>query len=707
MKKMKSSNKTAVYIISLAFMFLFLTGCAALSLHQKKAQAFFFNGEYDKAVEYLEKAYQETPKSDLKILLFRAKLNSYYSHLAQARKLRENDKKEEAIKEYNVALGVFPDNKKLIEEVENYLHPKKEVHKPFIPSIKPPVTLDIDSSEQMSLNLKNTPITKIFNVVGKSYGVNFIFDKDFRDFVYSLEVEKIGFFDALKQLCMVGNAEYRILDKSSVLVYPNTTFKKRTFGLRGVKIFYLSDIKAKDAKTMLMAVYRDQQIMVQEDTNLNNLIIKADYNTLVEIERFLASIDKRKGEVIFDVDILEITKSLINALGADYGAVSTPVTTLTAGIMQTTYDTNGNVTGQDINSTINPKDLGRIGFNITIPSASLNFLESIDKNKIIARPNLRGLDGEEINFVVGDEVPVPQTQFQSYVPGGTSSTPVTTYQYRKVGVNVKLTPYIHSNNEVTIKIKLTINSISGYQNEFPVFGTRELENIIRLKEGETNMIGGFIRDEFRKGIRGIPALARLPVLGKLFGTEGKEVKETDLVFSITPRIIHRVEVSKSDQEPIWTDVQKSPQSTAPVMESGPRPPQGERPGRSAVIISPSKRRVPVNSEQYFTLRVNTPSRLTSLAVSGSVSGGNAVIEEVKTDFFGGQKVQVFSNFSGSSFDLGYTFTEETRAVNVIAQLKIKFTEKGNYTINIGSINAVATDRQAVELNGMPAEVEVY
>ena len=695
---MKSSNKTVVYAIGIALMILFLSGCATQSFHQKKAQAFYRAGEYDNAVEYLEKAYKEKPKVDLKILLFRAKLNSYYLHLARARKLKENDKKEEAVKEYKIALEIFPDNKKLLEEVDTYVNPRKEVRKPFVPSIKPPVTLDVDGSEQMSLNLKNTPITKIFNVVGKSYGVNFIFDKDFRDFVYSIEVEKTGFFEALKQLCMVSNTEYRVLDKASVLVYPNTTFKQRTFGLRGVKVFYLSDIKADDAKKMLMAVYRDQQILVQEDTNLNTLIIKADYNTLVEIERFIASIDKRKGEVIFDVDLLEVTKNLINALGTDWGAVQSPVTTISAGVVGTdgALDTNPNV-----------NDISRTNFFVTIPSASLNFLESIDKNKIIARPNLRGVDGEEIKFVVGDEVPVPQTQFQSYVPGGQQNAPVTTYQYRKVGVDIKLTPYIHSNNEVTIKIKLTINSIAGYQNEFPIFGTRELENVIRLKEGETNIIGGFIRDEFRRGLRGIPALAQLPVLGKLFGTIGKEVKETDLVFSITPRIIHKVEVSEHDKEPIWADVQESPQNTPPAMETGPRPPQPERPGRSAVIISPSKRRVPINSEQYFTLRVNTPAKLTSLALSGSVSGGNATIEEVKTDFFGGQKVQVFSNSSGSSFDLGYTFPEDTRTVNVIAQLKIKFTEKGNYTINIGSVNAVATDRQAVELTALPAEIEVY
>ena len=115
---MKSSNRTVVYAIGIALIILVLSGCATQSLHQKKAKAFYLTGEYDKAVEYLEKAYKEKPKSDIKILLFRARLNSYYFHLARARKFKENDKKEDAIKEYNIALEIFPGNKKLAEEVE-------------------------------------------------------------------------------------------------------------------------------------------------------------------------------------------------------------------------------------------------------------------------------------------------------------------------------------------------------------------------------------------------------------------------------------------------------------------------------------------------------------------------------------------------------------------------------------------------------------
>ena len=695
---MKFSNKIAAYAIAVVLLILFFSGCAMQSVHQKRAMALYRTGDYDQAVEYLEKAIKEKPSGELNTLLFRAKLSSYFNHLGRARVLREVDKKEEAVEEYKIALGIFPNNKKLMDEVDIYLNPEKKEKKPFIPTVKPPVTLDIDAREQMSLSLKNTPITKIFKVVGKSYGVNFIFDKDFRDFVYSIEVEKIGFYEALKQLTMVGNAVYRILDKSSILIFPNTTFKKRTFGLRGVKVFYLANSKADDVKKLLMAVFRDQQILVQEDKNLNSLIIKAGYSTLVEIERFIASIDKSKGEVAIDVEILEVTKNFINALGTSFGDVKSPVASISAGVV---------ADDGTVNSTFNINDIKGTNFFLTVPSAALSFLESHDNTKLISRPNLRGVDGEEIKFMVGDEVPVPQTSFQAGAAGGFSNIPVTTYQYRNVGVDIKLTPFIHNDNEVTIKIKLIINSIAGNQGDFPIFGKRELENTIRLKEGETNIIGGFIKDEYRKGVQGIPGLSRLPILGKLFGATGKEGKETDLIFSITPRIIRQVDITAADKETIWANVEAAPQSTR-APEAGQRPPGPSRPGRNSVIIAPGKRRLPLNSTSIFTLRVNTSAKLASLSISGSVSGGEANIEEAKTDnFFGGQKVQVLANTSGTSFDLGYTFPESLRSIGVVAQLRIKFSEKGNYTISLGNISAMSRDRQSVQLTGTTAEIEVY
>ena len=342
---------------------------------------------------------------------------------------------------------------------------------------------------------------------------------------------------------------------------------------------------------MIQIVFRDEQILIQEDTNLNAVVIRADYNTLAEIERFLVKIDKEKNEVELNVEIMEINRSIINKIGADFN--------------NGVFSIAGGSAADDgtVSKTMNFNDLGSTNFFLTIPSVAMNFLEADANNKIIAKPNLRGIDGEEITFMVGDEVPVPETQFQAIAAGGINSSPVTTYRYRNVGVEIKITPFIHQNNEVTLKTKLTINFISsGATSSFPTFGKREIENKIRLKEGETNIIGGLIRDDMRGSLNGIPFLDKIPLLGKLFGSSEKTISQTDLIFSITPKIIRKTPISARDIETIWGGARTPAGGMTPPRRSGglgrmsgPDPGERQQPGDHR----PGPGHIPVNADSLF------------------------------------------------------------------------------------------------------------
>jgi type II secretory pathway component GspD/PulD (secretin) len=702
MMKMKFNknrkNHVVLFVITLVIA-LFLAGCTTVTVFEKKGIRLMRDGKYDAAVKHFEEWLKTKPSStEIRTMLFKAKLNSYYYHLALARKWREQGKKEEAVKEYKIVLGIFPGNKKVRDELDIYLGVKKEERKKFKSTIEPPVRLNIVASEKISLNLRNTPIKQIFKMLGKASNINFIFDKDFRDFVYTIEIEDIGFFDILNQLCMVSNTKYRILDPSSVLIYTNTTFKRKTFGLQGVKVFFLANTDAEDVKKLVLTLFRDQQIQVQEDTNMNSLIIKGSSSTLMEIERFLHSIDREKGELEIDLEILELNRNLINSIGLVY---EDTLSTVSMG----TVDDDGTVSS----GGLNVNTLGDTNFFITLPSAALNFLETDDNTKIISKPNLRGVDGEEIQFMVGDEIPIPNTQFQAGAAGGVTNVPVTTYQYKSVGVDVKITPFIHRNREVTLQVKLKIDFITGYRGDFPTLGKRVLESTIRLKEGETSIIGGLIKDEMRGGTKGMPALAKLPLLGKLFGVHSKTVTQTDLVFSITPRVIRQMDIEAAEQGAIWSDTEEGQgiQASEPPSPRDPDERMTSRRRGNTVIIAPPTKRVAAGSVSYFTLRVNSSSDIASLSINGSVSGPNAEIEEIKTEFFGKDNSKVLKNTSGGSFDLGYTFETRTIRNSTIAQLKIKFIEKGNYTISLGNITAYTKDRKQIELTGTTGQVEVY
>ena len=699
---MAKSNKLSRLAVILVAVFSWQS-CVTYTSSIHQAREYFKVGDYDKASEILQKAAADNPKSnEIKTLLFRAKLNSYHYHLFLAQQKRKINDRPAAVLEYQKALAVFPGNTQLKEEFNAYINPrvseKEETQKP---TVIPPVILNIKKDEKVSLSLKNTPITNIFKSLGKTYNINFIFDKDFRDFLHSLEIENSTFFEVLKVLCMVSGSQYRVLDPNTAIVYSDIFAKKKTFDLRGIKTFYLSNIKAEDARKMIQIVFRDEQILIQEDTNLNAVVIRADYNSLAEIERFLVKIDKERSEVELNVEILEVNRSIINKLGVDFNG---GVFGLAAGSA---------AADGKVSSTMNVKDLGSTNFFLTIPSVALNFLEADANNKIIAKPNLRGIDGEEITFMVGDEVPVPETQFQAIAAGGINSSPVTTYRYRNVGVEIKITPFVHQNNEVTLKTKLTINFISsGASSSFPTFGKREIENKIRLKEGETNIIGGLIRDYIRGSLNGIPALSKIPLLGKLFGSSEKTISQTDLIFSITPKIIRKTPISASDVETIWGGSEPAGSGMIPpeTEKEGEGPAQEETPiNNNLVTIAPAQANIPVNSDTYFSLRVQTDTPLASLSLSGAVDGGNCEITEIKTDTLNEKDVKVLKNISGNSFDIGLSFSKDSGPVLAASfiQLKIKFTNKGKYILNIGNINAYDSKRKKVEIAPASCPIEVY
>jgi general secretion pathway protein D len=708
------AKRTFAHTNRLAFLLVAMfawQGCLTTNSSLRQARELFKAGDYDQAREVLQKAAAENPRSEeLKTLLFRAQLNSYQRHLFLARSKRKAGDRSNAILEYQKALAVFPSNAELQAELDAFINPQKAAKEEAAkPTIVPPVQLNIRKDEKVSLSLKNTPISNIFKSLGKTFNVNFIFDKDFRDFMHSLEVENTTFFEILRVLCMVSNSQYRVLDPNTVIVYPDIFAKKKTFDLRGIKTFYLSNIKAEDARKMVQTVFRDEQLLIQEDPNLNALVIRADYDSLAAIERFLARIDKGKSEVEINIEILEINRNLINKLGADFNSG-------TVGVAAGNLNSDG-----DISKVMNFKDLDSTNFFLTIPTVAMNFLETNSNNKILAKPNLRGIDGEEISFMVGDEVPIAETQYQAIAAGGVNTTPITTYRYRNVGVEIKITPFVHQNNEVTLKTKLTINFIaSGASTSFPTFGKREIENKIRLKEGETNIIGGMIRDDIRGSLNGFPALSKIPLLGRLFGYSEKNISQTDLIFSITPKIIRRTPISDQDNEAIWNGEQPAAAGAATVPpgegdeasgeeegEAGAPEPEAQ-PANDRVTIAPSQASIPANSDAFFSLRVNSQTPLSSLSLSGGVSGGSCEIVEIKTDSLNDNDVKILKNISGSTFDLGLSFTKNSAQVlgSAFIQLKVKFTGKGKYVLNIGSIYAYDAKRNKVEIAGASCPIDV-
>jgi general secretion pathway protein D len=219
-----------------------------------------------------------------------------------------------------------------------------------------------------------------------------------------------------------------------------------------------------------------------------------------------------------------------------------------------------------------------------LPGAVLTLLRTDVDTRVLANPQLRAVDGESAQAEFGERVPVPITTFTPIATGGVPQQPVTTFQYENIGVNIAVTPRVHHNDEISIALQVRLGTISGEGfGGLPTFGNRSVDTVLRLADGETSLLAGLISDEERTSLNGTPGLASIPVIGRIFGANRKELRESDIVLMLTPRIIRRADVTMEDLLPhniegIGTqNILFEPPQPLPRREED--VPEGERPRR--------------------------------------------------------------------------------------------------------------------------------
>jgi general secretion pathway protein D len=234
-------------------------------------------------------------------------------------------------------------------------------------------------------------------------------------------------------------------------------------------------------------------------------------------------------------------------------------------------------------------------FLANLPGLYYRLLKTDTNTRTLANPQLRTSEGMPAQARFGERVPVPVTTFAPIATGGVAQQPITSFNYENIGVNIDITPRTHHDDEVSLVLKVEVSSISGTGfGNLPTFFNRSINTVIRLHDGETNMLAGLIRDEERRVLEGVPGLSDLPVVGRLFAHTRKDVQESDIVLTLTPRIIRVLELTEADLRPFRV----GRDSGAPVIdlpvppelpaEATPRPPQKPPDQPGAVPIKPPK-----------------------------------------------------------------------------------------------------------------------
>lgn len=554
---------------------LLAAGCAAGRAFRSGESA-ARGGDWDAAVEYYRMAVREAPdRPEYRIALERAMLSASRAHLAAARELEAAGDLSGALHEYRQAYALDASNGEVgvrIANLQQALRERIEAAREPAPieamrararrEAEPPL-LDPASDELLVLEFTDTNLRDILDFLGDASGINVTYDADFEDRTASLDLAGVTFEEALGHLLRSHGAFHKVVNPTTIVVAPDTPEKRAEYEEQAIRTFYLSHGDAEELAALLTAVLRTPQMPAPPqfvpNPAANSLTVRATTSVLGIVERVLAANDTPRAEIVIDVEILEVNRERAKRYGLDLSQYSVGAVFSPERAPGGSADTNDGAAAQGAaSSSFNLNTISRgvsiADFYMAVPAAVVNFLQQDTDTRLIAQPQLRGQEGTELTLNLGQEIPVPITAFTPIAAGGASFNPLTSYTYRPIGVILNMTPRVTYENEIILDLEVE-NSTLGPSilvagQSLPTFGTRNVTTRLRLRDGESNLLAGLLREQDRQTLKGFPGLMRLPVLRQLFSSTDRSVQNTDIVMLLTPRIVRGHELTQQVVSPV-------------------------------------------------------------------------------------------------------------------------------------------------------------
>lgn len=558
--------------------------CATAAAKQKdSAKKLYEQGQdaearqnYVQAYELYQQAFDLKPKD----LAYRAARDRMRFEAAsqlvhQGQQLRDEGKLQDAVVDFQKAVAIDPSLFIAQQELKRTLQMINNLQNPPPKAAGPPSSLENairNAGGPVELApISNTPITVkltedskvIYQTIGQLAGINVLFDPDYTSRRIKVELNGVTLEQALEITALESRTFWRPVTPNTIFVAADTPAKRKELEQSVLKTFYLQNLsqptELQDVVNAIRAVLDVQR--VQQLLSQNALVVRGTPDQIALAEKLVDDLDKARPEVIVDIAIMQVSKDRSRTLGLSPPTSAT--VTLQSNINNTTTTTGTTTnTGTTSSSTgtngITLNTLGNLNatdFQVTIPSANLSALMNASDTKLLQNPQIRALDGQKASLKIGDRVPVATGSFQPGI-GGVGINPLvnTQFQYLDVGVNIEITPHVHNDGEVTLKISMDVSSVTGQSNiggiSQPIIGQRKIEHEIRLRDGEANLLGGIMEDQQTKSLAGIPGLAQIPILRYLFGQTTQDHSDNEIVFAIVPHIIRGAYVTELNQRPI-------------------------------------------------------------------------------------------------------------------------------------------------------------
>ena len=562
------SGLTTIVLIT-AFLILAVSGCATTSA-MRDARRAERRQNHDRAIVEYSKVLRLNPEDkEARIGLARAKHRASLAHFARARRLTAKNELDEALIEYQIAFELNPSNGDIeleLESTRNKLKAKLAVTRNGLTELEslvtkarnsplPGLSLPDDAKLPDSLVFREAGSRDVFTALARFANVNMTFDQTFTDIPISIDLRSITFGDALDSVTKTTGNFYRVTAPRTITIIPDTPAKRREYANEIVQTFYLSNADLKETIDLLRIVIDARRVAPLEATNA--ITIKDTPERVAAASRIITAIDKARPEVVIDVELLEVDRRSLREYGlqvasSDQNGISGQLGINREGL---SIDNFLSLTQSDV-------------FISNLPSLFYRLLKNDTSTRTLANPHLRTSEGLPAQARFGERVPVPVTTFAPIATGGVAQQPITSFNYENIGVNIDITPRTHHDDNVSLTMQLEISSISGTGfGGLPTFGSRSINTTIRLRDGETSMLAGLIRDDERDVLSGIPGLSSLPLVGRLFAYNRTETQETDIILTLTPHIIRVLNLTEADllpfrfgkeSGPIFTELQTDP-----------------------------------------------------------------------------------------------------------------------------------------------------
>ena len=714
--------------------------------------------DYDTALDYYNKALQASPNNtEYKLKAARVRFEAGQWHVDQGRRLRDQANLELALAEFRKAQMIDPSSAVAAQEVQATLEMiavKQGATENMAPRESPaddvklmtgPPT--IQPMSRAPINMKATNDSKaVFDAVGKLAGLTVIFDPDFTSRRISVELTNVTLEQALNIVALQSKAFWRPVTSNIIFVVPDQPQKRKDYEEEVVKTFYLKNTVLPQELTEIVTSIRQLLDLrrVQQINSQNAIVMRDTPDRVMLAQKIIDDIDKAKPEVVIQIAVLQARRDRLRNMGIQPGTSSTLAFT-PGGVA--TSSTATAATSIALNQL---RKLSSGDYSITLPGAQASFLMTDSATQIIDNPEIRVVDGQTAKLRVGDRVPVATGSFQAGIGVGATGggagvvNPLvnTQFQYLDVGVNVDVTPRIHPDHEISMKVNVVVSSVTGSSNiggiSQPIISQRSIEHDIRLKDGEVNVLGGLIERTDSDIINGWPGLAKLPFFRYFFSNDTVDHQDNEVLIVLIPHIVRlptltaenlRSIASGSDanaevhleNEVMAPPVPKAQSAPVPASSAAPAPapaaaaPDAAAAGQNAMLrFDPANVSLKPGETATVGIVVQNVQDLYSIPLLLQFNPAVVSIEDVRQGGFLSGGTQDIAIVERVDKERGQAIVSATRMPNTpgvsgsgtLVGIVIKGVAAGNSQLSIVQVNAKDSQQRPIQVVTSEATIRV-